>query len=280
MHRETSPPPDRHHTPHDTNAGSRSGSHLRALGVGAVVAALVAVGVTVAAAAEPTASHLPTGPGAAGHHQDTSAHAVPGATAARYDVGPTDAEHIAAALRTAGRHPASGHAGHDTKGAHTASAKRQLAAARRATARFHRLSRAEAAEYARLPAGAPLHECIDEDIDLDDTDGTPAMGIHWINGALLDGKVSARAPEVLVYEPQADGSLDLVAVEYVVFESDWTGATPPTLFGRPFHHFDAPNRYDLPPFYALHAWIWDRNPAGLFANFNPTVSCTNAAAVP
>ena len=47
-----------------------------------------------------------------------------------------------------------------------------------------------------------------------------------------------------------------------------------------FHHFAAPNRYDLPAFYALHAWIWDHNPAGVFENFNPTVSCTNAAAVP
>ena len=58
------------------------------------------------------------------------------------------------------------------------------------------------------------------------------------------------------------------------------GATPPTLFGRRFHHFDAPNRYDLPPFYALHAWIWDHNPAGVFESFNPRVSCTNAAALP
>ena len=279
MSRETSPPADRH-TPRGADALTRSRTHLRAVLVGTVVAGLVGVGVTFAVAAEPTAVGHPTGSGAAGHHHDTSAHVLPGATAARYDTGPTDAEHVAAAARTAASHPASAHDDDGPKGAHGASARRELAAARRATARFHRLSRAEAAGYARLPAGAPLHECIDEDVDLDDTDGIPAMGIHWVNGALLDGTVSARSPEVLVYEPQADGSLDLVALEYVVFESDWAGATPPTLFGRPFHHVDAPNRYDLPAFYALHAWVWERNPAGLFENFNPRVSCANAAAVP
>ena len=31
-----------------------------------------------------------------------------------------------------------------------------------------------------------------------------------------------------------------------------------------FDHVPAGNRYDLPPFYALHAWIWKPNPSGLF----------------
>jgi hypothetical protein len=35
----------------------------------------------------------------------------------------------------------------------------------------------------------------------------------------------------------------------------------------------APNRYEIPAFYALHAWVWQDNPAGTFAPFNPDVSC-------
>ncbi|MBV9326757.1 MAG: hypothetical protein JO352_23605 [Chloroflexi bacterium] len=35
----------------------------------------------------------------------------------------------------------------------------------------------------------------------------------------------------------------------------------------------ADNRYGLPPFYSLHAWIWRDNPAGMFSMWNPDVSC-------
>jgi hypothetical protein len=28
-----------------------------------------------------------------------------------------------------------------------------------------------------------------------------------------------------------------------------------------------------PPQYDLHAWIWQANPSGIFAMFNPNVSC-------
>ena len=34
-----------------------------------------------------------------------------------------------------------------------------------------------------------------------------------------------------------------------------------------------PNRYGLPPFYELHAWIWKHNPRGMFDDWNPLVSC-------
>ena len=35
----------------------------------------------------------------------------------------------------------------------------------------------------------------------------------------------------------------------------------------------AGNRYGLPDFYELHAWIWRPNPSGIFQNWNPKVSC-------
>jgi hypothetical protein len=45
------------------------------------------------------------------------------------------------------------------------------------------------------------------------------------------------------------------------------------LFGHEFNFTDAPNRYGLPPFYSLHAWVWKDNPAGTFEMWNPGVHC-------
>lgn len=83
-----------------------------------------------------------------------------------------------------------------------------------------------------------------------------------------------------MYEPQADGSKRLVAVEYVVLQSAWRAAghsQPPSLFGQQFTTVPAGNRYGLPEFYALHVWAWKTNPAGMFATWNPDVTCANAA---
>jgi hypothetical protein len=100
-----------------------------------------------------------------------------------------------------------------------------------------------------------------------------AMGVHMVNKSLLDARIEATRPEAMVYEPRANGKLGLVAVEYVVFESAWKGSTPPKLFGRTFAYTPEPNRYGLPAFYALHAWIWKQNPSGLTSAWNPRVSC-------
>ena len=86
------------------------------------------------------------------------------------------------------------------------------------------------------------------------------MGFHMINGSLLDGAVDAAQPEALVYAPDKKGKLRLVALEYVVFAEAWTGEDPPSLFGEDFMFTAAPNRYEIPAFWALHAWIWQGNP--------------------
>jgi hypothetical protein len=138
--------------------------------------------------------------------------------------------------------------------------------ARAATARFNSLNQAEATGYGLPPAG-PLHECIAS------FDDTGAMGYHFINGALLDGVVEPTKPEALVYAEDPNGKLRLVALEYVVFQDAWTGEHPPMLFGQMFMAVPAPNRYEIPAFYALHAWVWQDNPSGTFASFNPDVSC-------
>jgi hypothetical protein len=138
--------------------------------------------------------------------------------------------------------------------------------ARAATARFNSLNQAIKAGYA-LPPGGPLHECIAS------FDGTGAMGFHYINGNLLDGTIDPTKPEALVYAPDKNGKLKLVALEYVVFQGAWEGEHVPMLFEEMFMSIEDPNRYEIPAFFALHAWIWKDNPSGTFAPFNPAVSC-------
>jgi hypothetical protein len=89
----------------------------------------------------------------------------------------------------------------------------------------------------------------------------------------VDGTVEAAQPEALVYEPRNNGTLKLVALEYLVFEEAWEGDEPPALFGQEFDYVPAGNRYGLPAFYALHAWIWKPNPSGLLYAWNPNVDC-------
>lgn len=150
---------------------------------------------------------------------------------------------------------------------------RSLDAVRDATERFKDVDAAIAAGYGQPPAPAPLHECISS------FDGTGAMGFHFINGSLLDGKVDPRKPEVLVYAPDKRGGLKLVALEYVVFQGDWVDKhgvmkkKMPSLFHQMFMATGDPNRYQIPAFFSLHVWLYKHNPSGLFAPFNPTVSC-------
>lgn len=100
-----------------------------------------------------------------------------------------------------------------------------------------------------------------------------AMGIHYVNGQLIeDGEIDIEKPEAVMYEPQADGSMQLVAVEYI------TTKGPANLSGHLFSFTNSPNRYGLPPFYELHVWAWRDNPTGTFADMNPTVSCDAAVA--
>ena len=149
-----------------------------------------------------------------------------------------------------------------------------LDGARAATARFHSLAEAAAAGYGQPPAPQPLHYCIDDQM------GMGAMGFHYINGALLSsdeaGVVDANRPEVLVYAPDKHGTLKLAALEYVIFQADWQGSTPPTLFDQEFSLTLSPNRYEIPAFYSLHVWLWQDNPDpvhGIFAPMNANVSC-------
>ncbi len=164
------------------------------------------------------------------------------------------------------------HGDHHHHGHHGA-ATHQLSQARAAAAHLRRVSQAEAAGYGRPPAG-PLHECISN------LSGPGAMGYHWVNGALAgDTTLQAGHPEVIVYEPLANGRLRLVALEYFVDAAAWESehSSPPMLFGRELKRVGEPNRYEIPAFYQIHAWVGLHNPAGTFADFNPRSTCAFAS---
>jgi hypothetical protein len=141
-----------------------------------------------------------------------------------------------------------------------------------ATARFHDLDAAIAAGYSVRVADVNGITCIAQP-------GAGAMGVHMLNPALLDTTSDPAAPvaddpQLLVYEPKGD-RMKLVALEYLVFKGPWDAhhSGPPALFGQEFPVTPSPNRYGLPAFYALHAWIWKENPSGLFSAWNPRVTC-------
>jgi hypothetical protein len=148
-----------------------------------------------------------------------------------------------------------------------------LQQARAATAHYHSLASAKGNGYALLKDEAGI-ACIDNP-------GVGAMGVHYANGTLVNqGLVDPQNPQALVYEPAANGQLRLVAVEYVALQQQWdaTHNAPPTLFGQAFMLTPDGNRFGLPAFYSLHAWIWKDNPAGMFSMWNPNVHCDSATA--
>ena len=148
----------------------------------------------------------------------------------------------------------------------------QLASVRAATAPFHDVQAANDAGYV-----TELPDIFGETCIANLTNPSAgAMGVHLVDtrpGGRLDAELDATEPEVLVYERRNDGTLKLVAVEYVAFKS--AVPTRPTLFGVPFDENDG-SRYGLPPFWALHAWVWKPNHTdvtGIFSQWNPRVSC-------
>lgn len=165
-----------------------------------------------------------------------------------------------------------------------------LAEVRAATERFRDVKVALAEGYVR----DPMNIC-----DTAQMLGRPAelgvMGIHYFRPDLLgitappnprvDGNgthTDFLRPAILIYEPQADGSLELVAVENLVFQKSWHAAG---MSGPPkFHGVEYDTMQDDPataideahmfePHYDRHVWLYRDNPAGVFAQFNPKVSC-------
>lgn len=163
---------------------------------------------------------------------------------------------------------------------------------RAATSRFQDVEVALAEGYIR----DPMDVC-----ETADMMGRPvedgSMGIHFLRPDLLgvteppSPRVNGTGthtdflvPGVLIYEPQEDGSLKLVAVENLVFIAAWEAAgnsEPPSFRGRPFDRMvDDPateldEAHGFEPHYDLHMWLYRENPRGMYAQFNPNVTCAH-----
>jgi hypothetical protein len=104
------------------------------------------------------------------------------------------------------------------------------------------------------------------------------MGYHYANAALMaDDALDPARPEILVYAPKPNGTLELVAIEYWKRDADgslMTSGDRPSLFGQPFDGPMPGHNPTMPVHYDLHVWLYEDNPSGRFAQFNPAVSCT------
>jgi hypothetical protein len=100
-----------------------------------------------------------------------------------------------------------------------------------------------------------------------------AMGIHYVNGSLLNGPIDATHPQALIYEPSSNGQNKLVGVEFIILASALPPNPAPQVEGHLMLYVDGPNRYGLGPFYELHVWAWRDNPQGPFVDWNDHVSC-------
>lgn len=164
----------------------------------------------------------------------------------------------------------------------------ELAAIRAATEKYRDVKVAIADGYV-----LPMDMCVTAAAE-----GQPrqlgGMGLHYARPDLLG--ITAQAPRVdgvgthtdflrpgvLIYEPQPDGSQELVAIESLVWVKAWHEAGnvgAPSFNGNDYYlmHDNPETAIDeahgFEPHYELHMWLYKDNPKGMFEPFNPTVVC-------
>ena len=171
--------------------------------------------------------------------------------------------------------------------------ERDLKSAKSATARFHDVNNAIAAGYVQVTP------CIEL------PGGT--IGIFFENASIIEVPAGTdpetgmplhmhlppdpEAPVDLLYvpDPNEEGGLRLVGVQYISAAladgiddgyHHWFGSEPPpnpnppaSLFGQTFSGPFTPAPGFVPWFYYLRVWLWSHNPAGLFAEVHPSLSC-------
>jgi hypothetical protein len=131
------------------------------------------------------------------------------------------------------------------------------------------------------------------------TDVLPGSAMHYVSQRNLDdGGFNLTQPEVLLYDDDSRGGLELVGVAYLLPQAE-RSATPPSAFGPDTHwhahHYrwpcllvqaDAgPETVDEPDvacrqagnivfptrFWMLHVWLFRPSPGGTFSETNKTV---------
>jgi hypothetical protein len=157
-----------------------------------------------------------------------------------------------------------------------------LAPLRKLTAPFHDIEFAQRSGYSLFKA-PPLTSpdgCISSAAD-------GGMGYHYTRGNnLADDSVSLLDPEFIVYAPTQVGQpgsrtkRQLAAFDYFIpYSAKWPGPTDPAFQRAPtLHDFStmqdlpnvtfAPSRFDG---WMFHIWLWEKNPGGMFANWNTAV---------
>lgn len=136
----------------------------------------------------------------------------------------------------------------------------QVDALRLATLAFHSFDVAAAAGW-----DTAISPCVESPMG--------GMGYHIANMSQLGngGHLNHLRPEALLYEPTEDGSMAFVAVEFIVPPQDWPHEDPPQVLGQDLVFLEGPQVW------GLHVWLGKENPDGIFADWNPDVSCEFAA---
>lgn len=104
-----------------------------------------------------------------------------------------------------------------------------------------------------------------------------AMGVHFLNPALIGPKLDSTKPQVLLYEPVGD-KLVLTGAEWFVPTA--VSKTPPSVLG---HQLMGPMEGHPPILPAelhhwdLHVWLYKDNPNGMFSPTNSAVKCPKGA---
>ena len=154
--------------------------------------------------------------------------------------------------------------------------KRQLAAAKAASAKYKDIEVAKADGYFQV------------------TQFIPGIGLHLANLRIPKNTFDPARPQVLLYQPDENGNLKLAGVAY---EFDHLNDTPPVGFagGSDVWHYhsdlcfqkggsvtiakdDASCKavggiaFQKQTSWLLHAWIWSPHPNGVFTEYNPKVT--------
>lgn len=131
--------------------------------------------------------------------------------------------------------------------------RQQLAEARQATVQYH-----------------DFQTACEDGWDQRVSEYVPKMGLHFENAEFLIEDADAfdvSTPTVLLYVQRGNGEMDLVAVEYLALADE----IPEDVFSGV-----GPEAWDPVPgtnegIWGLHAWVWQGNPDGVFAPFNPSI---------
>jgi hypothetical protein len=168
------------------------------------------------------------------------------------------------AMLTLGAAHAGGNApgsGHEHDASRPGTTQRDIAEVRGAVAKYHTPARAQAVGWDLVPG---LDHCFDNP-------GVGGMGYHYIDtDQLVDPTLDPLRPEALVFVPGPQGQLRLGAVEYIVPVDLWDEDAPPSVLGMDLHELEPVPGVHV---WGLHVWLFEHNPDGMFADWNPRVTC-------